>query len=140
VLWCSPAHALARKKVITWDELRDVPIVAAGRDHEVSVAKMRVDVPGGPAVVPLELVDNITTAFGIAAHGGAVTLAPRYVNLLARSFGLSMRRVINPEAMRAICLYRPATRVLSPAAEELYRFLANWLEDWNARETREDKS
>jgi DNA-binding transcriptional LysR family regulator len=133
-LWCAPDHALAKKKAVTWDELRQVPLVAAGRDHEVSVDKMRVDIPGGPSVVPLELVDNITTAFGIATTGSAATLAPRYVDLLARPFGLVMRPVTEPEVMRTICLYRPAARALSPAAETFHQFLAVWLSEWNARE------
>lgn len=40
-------HALARERTIRWAHLRDVPLGAAGRDHELSVAQMRSNAPEG---------------------------------------------------------------------------------------------
>jgi DNA-binding transcriptional LysR family regulator len=78
------------------------------------------------------VVDNVTTAFGIAAQGRAATLAPAYVGVLADLFGLQMRRVTGPETVRKVCLYRPSVRTLSPAAEGFAEFLPRWLADWHA--------
>jgi DNA-binding transcriptional LysR family regulator len=132
VLWCSPSHPVATKRVLHWDDLRNVALVAAGRDHEVSVAQMRCNAPEGSAVVPVDVVDNITTALGIAAQGLAATLTPAYVGVIARPLGLAMRRVTAPEAIRHVCLYRPALRSFPPAAEAFAEFLADWVRRWNA--------
>jgi DNA-binding transcriptional LysR family regulator len=132
VLWCAKDHALARQRtVIRWSDLRTVPLVAAGRDHERSVVQMQLSAPEGVRVTPVDVVDNISTALGIAAQGLAATLAPAYVGVLADLFGLQMRRVVDPETVRKVCLYRPAARTLSPAAEGVAEFLSGWLVRWH---------
>ena len=127
VLWCAPTHPLAARKVLRWDELRDIPLVAAGRDHERSVAQMHVNAPEGERLNPVDIVDNISTALGLAAEGLAVTLAPAYVGVLAHKLGLVMRRVTQPEAIRQVCVYRPTGRSMPPAAEAFAEFLVEWL-------------
>ena len=82
-----------------------VAIVSAGRDHEHNVAQMHQDVPAGTRVTPVDVVDNISTALGIAAQGLAVTLAPAYVSVLAKPFGLVMRRVVQPESVRKLLAF-----------------------------------
>src|SRR5438128_12515836 len=91
------------------------PCVAAGRDHERSVSQMRASAPDDERIAPIDVVDNITTALGIAAQGQACTLAPAYVGALALLMGLVMRRVTHPEGMREGCIYRSAQRDMSPA-------------------------
>jgi DNA-binding transcriptional LysR family regulator len=130
VLWCSPTHPLAAKKVIRWDELRDVSLVAAGRDHERSVAQMLVNAPSDSRITPVHVVNNVTTALGIAAQGLAATLAPAYVSVIADHFGLVMRRVVEPETIRHISIYRPTARAFSPAAEGFAEYLLGWLKNW----------
>ena len=117
VLWCAPSHPLAAHPSLRWTDLRDVRLVAAGRDHERSVAQMHLSAPEGTRISPVDIVDNISTALGIAAQGLAVTLAPAYVRVMARTFGLEMRHVLDPEAVRMVCLYRAVERKLSPAAQ-----------------------
>ncbi|RCW65212.1 LysR family transcriptional regulator [Pseudorhodoferax soli] len=133
VLWCARNHPLARRRVLRWVDLHSVALVAAGRDHERSVAQMHLSAPEGERVTPVDIVDNISTAFGIAAEGIAATLAPAYVGVMAERFGLVMRRVIDPEAMRTVCLYRPTARSGSPAADGFAEHLAQWLPTWSGR-------
>jgi DNA-binding transcriptional LysR family regulator len=130
VLWCSPGIALAKRKRVSWADLRSIPLVAAGRDHEMSVAQMRSSAPPDARIVPIDVVDNITTALGIAAHGLAATLAPQYVGVLAEAFGLTMRRVVDPETIRQVCVYRPVRRASSPAADGFLAYLLDWLRNW----------
>ena len=131
VLWCAPGHPLARRRgAVRWVELAQVPIVSAGRDHEHNVAQMHQDVPAGTRVTPVDVVDNISTALGIAAQGLAVTLAPAYVAVLAKPLGLVMKRVVQPESVRKVCLYTPAVRAPSPAAAGFADFLAAWIPRW----------
>lgn len=136
VLWCAPTHPLARRKQLRWADLRQVPLVAAGHDHERSVASMHANAPDSERVRPVDVVENISTALGIAAQGAAPTLAPAYVGVLARSFGLVMRRVRDPETVRTVCLYRSTIRELSPAAEGFAAHLGDWLRDWSTRSRR----
>lgn len=131
VLWCSPNHPFARRKTLKWNDLRRTALVAAGRDHEHSVSQMRLSMPEGERVEPIDVVDNISTALGLAAQGLAVTLAPAYVGALAASFGVSMIRVTDPEVLRTVCIYRAATRDLSPAAAGFAEFLEGWLPGWS---------
>lgn len=130
VLWCSRAHPLAGRRHVRWQDLRNTPLVAAGRDHELGVERMRPNTPDEERVTPVEIVDNVSTAFGIAAQGRAATLAPAYVNAIASAFGLEKLRVIEPETVRKVCLYRPLGRSLSPAAQGFADFLAAELPQW----------
>lgn len=131
VLWCAPTHPLARKRVLRWDHLRDAALVAAGRDHEHSVAQMHASAPEGSRIRPVEVVDHVSTALGLAAQGLAATLAPAYVGVVARPMGLVSRRVTQPEAIRQVCIYRAASRTLAPAAQAFAEFLGPWLKAWN---------
>ena len=84
-------------------------------------------------VTPVDVVDNISTALGIAAQGLAATLAPAYVSVLGEAFGLVARRVVEPETVRKVCLYMPASRALSPAAEGFAQHLMEWMPQWPQR-------
>lgn len=132
VLWCAPDHPLAAQTVVRWPDLQEVALVAAGRDHERSVSQMRLNAPEDSRIVPVDVVENLTTALGIAAQGLAATLAPAYVGVWAQTFGLEMRRVVEPETVRKVCLYRPVTRAVSPAGERFAEHLAAWLPPWAA--------
>ena len=132
VLWCRPDHALAAKRSVTWAQLRDQPLVAAGRDHERSVAQMQAGAAEGDHIVPVDVVDHISTALGMAAEGLALTVSPAYVGVWADRMGLVMRRILGPEVMRQVCLYQPLQRIISPAAEGFGQFLQT-SEAWRAR-------
>jgi DNA-binding transcriptional LysR family regulator len=136
-MWCAPSHPLSARRRVQWQQLRDVPIVATGRDHERAVDQMLADLPVEARIVPADVVDNVTTAFGIASRGLAVTLAPAYVAPLARTFGLVMKRIVEPETIREVCLYRSTERALSPPAAGFADFLLPWLKRWD-RETQAD--
>lgn len=127
VLWCAPSHPLASRKRVRWTDLRHVPLVVTGRDHELGVERMRPSVPAEERITPVETVDNTTTAFGISAQGFAATLAPDYVGGMAAAFGLVMVHVIEPQTVRKVCVYRPLERSLSPAAQGFADFLATEL-------------
>lgn len=132
VLWCSPHHPLAAMDEVSWEDLRSQPLVAAGRDHELSVAKMRKTLPEDTRITPVDVVVNISTALGIAAQGTAATLAPAYVAALAYRFGLVMRRIVEPAITRKVCLYKPSHRTLSPAGEGFAQHLGTWLPEWSS--------
>lgn len=131
VMWCAPSHPLNRRRRVSWQDLRNVPIVATGRDHEWGVAQMFADLPADARIIPVDVVNNVTTAFGLAAQGLVVTLAPAYVAPLAKTFGLVMRHIVDPETIREVCIYRPVERTLSPSADGFAEFMAQWLKRWD---------
>lgn len=127
VLWCAPDHPLAELDRVNWQDLRNHALVAAGRDHERNVALMRTTLPEEERITPIDVVDNISTALGIAAAGLAATLSPAYVEALAKPFGLVMRHIVDPEVVRQVCLYQPARRLSSPAAMGFAEYLTAWI-------------
>jgi len=127
VLWCASDNPLAKRAQITWADLRKQPLVAAGRDYERNVSLMRAGAADDERIAPMDVVDNISTALGMAAAGLALTLAPAYVGLLARPLGLVMRRIVEPEVMRQVCLYHSSIRAVSPAAEGFRQHLVDGL-------------
>ena len=139
VLWCAPDHPLAARSRLRWADLRAHALVAAGRDHERSVAQMRAGLPDDERITPIDVVDNISTALGIAAAGIAATLSPAYVGVWAERFGLVMRRIVAPESVREVCLYRPARRVTSPAARDFGEHLRRWLPAWHRAQQKQTK-
>ncbi|WEK02342.1 MAG: LysR family transcriptional regulator [Candidatus Sphingomonas phytovorans] len=105
VFWCRPDHALAKSASLTWRELADIELFAAGRDHEERIWPQLVELD--PACVPrrVQVVDHISTSLGMAAAGLGATFSPDYVAPLARSFGLVQRPLTDPDIMRHLSLY-----------------------------------
>lgn len=126
VLWCAPGHPLARRRRITWAMLKGHAVIAAGRDYESRVAEALQQTPEQDRFVPTYIVDNITTALGIAAVGLGVTLSPTYVGVVARDLGLVMKRMEEPEIVREFSLFVPR-RALTPAVAAFAEFLRGHL-------------
>ena len=87
-----PDHPLAAKRTLRWRDLRAHALVTAGRDHERSVAQMRLSAPQEQRVTPVDVVDHISTAMGIAAQGLAATLAPVTLCRVRRKWGWRSRK------------------------------------------------
>ena len=119
VAWCAPGHQFAERETLRWEDLSHTPLYAAGRDHEHSVVPRLLDHPGAARIQPTQVVENITTALGMAQAGLGVTCSPSYVRPLADLFGLRMCRLIEPEVVRHLCIYISAERPLSDAAGAL---------------------
>lgn len=129
VLWCSPTHALANGEDLTWKLVRRHPLVVAGRDHERTLARAHAAAAAAEQFTPVEIVDNISTALGLAAVGDVATLAPAYVGILARKLGLVMRPISMPLDARQVCIYHARHRAVSPAAEGFRQYLISQLRD-----------
>jgi DNA-binding transcriptional LysR family regulator len=126
VLWCSPDHALARRRRITWPMLKSEAVIAAGGDYESRIAEALQQTREEDRFIPAYVVDNITTSLGIAAVGLGVTLSPMYVSIVARDLGLVMKRVEAPEIVREFSMFLPR-RAMTPAATAFAEFLKEYL-------------
>jgi DNA-binding transcriptional LysR family regulator len=136
VLWCAPEHELASRRKLTWASLKGQSIVAAGRDYENRVAEALRDTPESQRFDPTYVVDNISTALGLAASGLGVTLSPAYVGVLAKKLGLVMRRVTEPEVMREVSVFTSKVRTLTPAAAAFLEFLVPRMRAMSASTSR----
>ncbi len=137
VLWCAPSHPLARRRRITWADLENQTFIAAGLDYETRVAQAYEEQTGGEPFTPTYVVDNITTAFGIAAQGLGVTFAPSYVSVLATAMGLVMKRVRQPEIVRELCLYHARKRKPGAPVESFLGFLKHYMTSTGMRQLRQ---
>ena len=126
VLWCSPLHPLAKRRRISWKQLKHESVVTAGRDYESSLAEVFQGMAEEDRFVPAYVVDNITTALGVATAGLSITLSPMYVGVVARGLGLQMKRVEDPQIVREFSLYLPR-RALTPAISAFADFLKEHL-------------
>lgn len=109
VAWCAPDHPMAAHQRLSWADALQWPLVAAGRDHEHSVLPRLPD-DIAATVKSAQIVDNVTTALGLAAAGMGFTCTPAYIAELARRMGLVQCELINPTIMRAMTLYTPLGR------------------------------
>ncbi|ANB75984.1 hypothetical protein P3T22_004816 [Paraburkholderia sp. GAS348] len=48
-----------------------------------------------------------------------------------------MKRIVDPETIREVCVYRSTERALSPPADGFAEFIMPWLKRWD-RETQAD--
>lgn len=123
VVWCAKDHPLASKPRVEWRDLSPHAIAVAGRDHETQVTRMMANLPRDERIEPTQVLDNISTALGMAASGMTINLSPAYVGGLAIPMGLVMRPIHHPIITRQVCLYTPAQRQISPPAQGFMDFL-----------------
>jgi DNA-binding transcriptional LysR family regulator len=102
----APDHPLAKLSAVPWAELARFDLVAAGRDHEHSVRPRLPLGSAAAAVAPSQIVENLSTALGLAAAGVALTFSPDYVGTLAAGLGVVARPLVEPGVSRTLCLYR----------------------------------
>lgn len=77
VISCAPTHPLNARRRVSWQHLHGVPIVATGRDHERAVAQMLAELPPEARIVPVDVVDNVTTAWALPRKALRLPLRPR---------------------------------------------------------------
>lgn len=137
VAWCAPSHPLARHESLPWSEALRWTLFLAGRDHEHSVLPLLPE-PVAAAIKPAQIVENVTTALGLAATGLGFTCSPAYLGRLASLMGLVQCRLTEPDIIRAMTLYRPQDRRLSPWATAFADHIRGWSPDDTQRIIVED--
>lgn len=121
VVWIHPDHPLAARPELCWADLAAENVYAAGRDHEHSVLPQLTPEPDAVELTNLHVVENVSTALGLAAAGVGLTFSPDYVLPLALALGLSMRRLTSPVITRQLCIYESGRASSLSAACLLFR-------------------
>jgi len=129
VTWCPPGHPLQHLSVVRWQDLAEFPVIMPGHDYQFYVSLLLQHLAPELRITPTHVVEQMTTAFGLAAAGLGVALGPEYALPVARAWPLVMRPLAPPGVERDICLYTSPSRLLPVAAAALLPRLAEMLRD-----------
>jgi DNA-binding transcriptional LysR family regulator len=127
VLWCRPGHPLTALDEVRWQDLANVPVIMPGHDYQFYVSLLLQTLAPDLRITPTHVVEQMTTALGLAAAGLGVTLGPEYALPVARAWPLVMRPLAPPGVERDICLYTSSSRLLPAAAAAVVPRLAELL-------------
>jgi DNA-binding transcriptional LysR family regulator len=137
------AHALEKRKRISWDDVNAYPFISLqGQFTERLLSDMHTS-PREVALNPSNEVTFMTTALAMVSAGLGVTVCLPYAAPLVKLYQLQMRLLHEPELTRRFFVYSRENRSHSPAAESIIAFLLQFVQahDWNvpalARQTRQ---
>lgn len=116
-----PDHPLAGRET-TWEKIKKTPLVAVGKE---SLDCLYDDVGGEKEFTVAHIVNQMSTAFALAAAGRGVALAGRFSLLLATGYGL-VGTPITPVLRRHMVFYVHRLRKLSPAARIFVDFVGRF--------------
>lgn len=118
-----PGHPLARRKRLSWRDLKDVPLIGPPSSNAV---RMQLDFALAAQGIELQRsyeVDLPLTILGMVEAGLGIAVMTTAMNRLARSLGLEIRPVDDPVIRREISLLSHAGRSLSPAAQNFRQLM-----------------
>jgi DNA-binding transcriptional LysR family regulator len=124
MLFCPPAHPLAKLKRVRWRDLREQRLIMLTRDSNIRALVDRAlrDI-GETGGKPLYEVSQMTTAIMLVEAGLGAAVLPSYIWSFARDRQIVSRPLIEPQINRPIALIHAETRSLSPAAESFAKIL-----------------
>jgi DNA-binding transcriptional LysR family regulator len=127
MLWCSAHSPLAKRRQISWGELRNWPLIVLTRSSNIrSIVENACTRAGYTARAAYE-VSQMATAVMMAEADLGVCPLPSYVWNFARRRKVVARALIEPRVRREVSFIRSSNRALSPAAEGLLPFLQKHL-------------
>lgn len=127
VAWCLPDHPLTGLDAVRWEDLATVPVIMPGHDYQFYVSLLLETLAPDLRITPTHVVEQMTTALGLAAAGLGVAIGPEYALPVARAWPLVMRPLSPPGVERDICLYTSSSRLLPGAAAAVVPRLAELL-------------
>jgi len=110
------SHALARKRMPTWQDLAANPLVLMPRQTSTRELAERGLTMSGVAREPDYEVANAMSVLNIVRAGLGVTLMPRIMLGELNMQGLRASRLANPHPRRSIGIIKRADRSFAPAA------------------------
>lgn len=128
MLVCPPAHRLAKKRRVTWVDLRGEHFITMIRNFRAQVMAGTAGWPAGVEFASLREVALATTALGMVRAGLGVSVAPVYAEPLVRGFDLTLRPLVDPVVSAELFVFTRRGRSLPPAAQRFVAFLRESLE------------
>lgn len=123
VLVVRPDHPLAGKE-ISWKHLKRESIIAGARD---TLHHFTPDIMSSGDMRIIEEVNQMSTAYALAAAGRGVVFSSEYYMRLAIAFGLISIPIVKPELVQSLMIYTAKSRKLSSAARIFLDFLRGFV-------------
>jgi len=123
MLACPRTHTLAKKKRVTWSDLRGEPFVTMFRNFRTLVMNELQGWPQDLELAQMRETALATTALGMVQAGLGVTICPVYAEPLVRAFDLVLRPLTAPVVTADLYVFTRKGRSLSPVAERFVAFL-----------------
>ena len=114
-----PDHAFARKRALTWHELKDIPLIGPPVGNAVRTQLDEALAHEGISLTRQYEVLLPLTILGMVEGGLGMAVMTSAMSRLARSLGLTIKSISGPVIQREISLLFHADRSLSPAAQSL---------------------
>ena len=123
VIWVGPDHELASRQQVQWPELAKAGVVVATHDYDHYQALAIERISPEQHFTPDLVVENVTTALGMAAAGLGAALCPAYVESMARYWSLVKLPLTSPSVVRDIGIYHSTIVSPSTAVQQVTAFL-----------------
>jgi DNA-binding transcriptional LysR family regulator len=125
VLACRSDHALAKKRSVKWSELSAYDFMSVGKSsgNRLLMDLALAHVPDRPPIV-FE-ARHVQTLIGLVEAGLGIAAVPQLAMPSAGQSGLVAVPLTHPVVNRQLGLIARRNRSLSPAAAQLYRFMAD---------------
>ncbi len=122
LLFCHPAHPLARRKSIRWAEIQQEPLILVGKD---AYSRFRTLIPEDVTLNVTHEVASTNTAFALVASGYGMAACAGYAQPLAAVHGLRAMAPTQPEIIRRYMVYTSAARAYLPVVKQCRDFLVD---------------
>ncbi|GAA5232774.1 LysR family transcriptional regulator [Verticiella sediminum] len=123
MLVCASSHPLASRRQVRWSELKDEPFIMSGPG---AALRTMIDIDYAIRIEPCLAVGHFTTSIALAAAGKGVVLSTAYVRPFLAMYDVKLVPLVTPRVKRRVMLYQPASRSISPAAQNLAEFTLHW--------------
>jgi len=123
VVILEPGHPLARRQALTWDDLKDTPLIGLKTS---SPTRQALDVALEKHDIHLHFAHEVSlplTIVGLVKAGFGVALTTSLMLPLAQWMGLVIRPLNCPRIERDLVLVHSRDHSLPPAAQKLYEQL-----------------
>jgi DNA-binding transcriptional LysR family regulator len=123
VLACPPDHPLARKRKVSWSELKEYDYMTVGKasGNRLLLDLALTDVPERPQWYCE--VRHVSTLVSLVEAGMGIAAVPRLAMPPGKHPTLVSVPLVDPVVNRTVALIRRRGRSLSPAAQQLYDML-----------------
>ena len=112
-----PDHPMARKRELTWRDLKDVPIIGPRADNPVREQLDFALAREGIALTRLYEVSLPLTIVGMVEGGLGIGVMTISMSRVIRALGLTLKEITRPVIKREVALVFHPDRSLSPAAQ-----------------------
>lgn len=124
-----PGHALARKRGLTWRDLKDVPLIGPRADNPVREQLDFALAREGISLTRLYEVSLPLTIVGMVEGGLGIGVMTTSMSRVVKALGLTIKEITHPVVKREVSLVFHPDRSLSPAAQNFRDLLVERRDD-----------